>query len=485
MRHLRRLLLDMSLGVPLILIYCLVFFIFLSAAFTFSRFNGELPLYLSEIVCSGPTRNYNCIQDSSPSCIKTLSHLVNVFRTAQMEPILVQDCGVRFTSATFAHFLNLFSDSKDSLALAIGKIYIIKSMIAAYFLTVSLYLVRQFHYTFRFAVQSVICIFAFPYSLFGAASEYPAVIATIAMLPVLISLKIYGQEKRLTPAFHFLFLVNLMIGFAMIMANRFETTMFCGIAILIHVWHSCWNKQQQRAWPPLLIFTTLLLIFTSQNISLRTLLQGTFDGTTKVLSTDTAESSAVVQAIGDAGLSVTAPVTLVDNSSRNVLDAVVVSHTDNRVITLVLLIVFWAPLVLVISPRLVLLFRELLSKRGVRTIASEQLPAVLVLSLFVLIPLIARTIWFFQYAIPLILVFLFATSNLGGSSISLNVLLKTGLFSNALAYVSVLTQNGPLYVGTIVIESHWIAATGLLFGVLVSKLLTMYTIESAVQDRAV
>lgn len=171
MRHLRRLLLDMSLGVPLILIYCLVFFLFLSAAFTFSRFNGELPLYLSEIVCSGPTRNYNCIQDSSPSCFKTLSHLVNVFRTAQIEPILVQDCGVRFTSATFAKFLNLFSDSKDSLALAIGKIYIIKSMIAAYFLTVSLYLVRQFHYTFRFAVQSVICIFAFPYSLFGGATN--------------------------------------------------------------------------------------------------------------------------------------------------------------------------------------------------------------------------------------------------------------------------------------------------------------------------
>jgi len=305
------------------------------------------------------------------------------------------------------------------------------------------------------------------------------------MLPVLISLKIYGQEKRLTPAFHFLFTVNLMIGFAIIMANRFETTMFCGIAILIHVWHSCWKKQQQRAWPPLLIFTTLLLVFVSQNIHLRTFLQGTFDGTTKVLTTDTAESSALVQAIGDAGLSVTAPVTLVDNSSRNVSNAVFADYLDNRVIILVLLIVFWTPLVLVTSSRLVLLFRELVSKRGVRTIASEQLPAVLVLSLFVIIPFVARMIWFFQYAVPLILVFLFATSDLGDSSKSLNALLKTGLFSNALAYVSVLTQNGPLYVGTIVIESHWIAATGLLFGVLVSKLLTIYTIESAVQDRAV
>jgi len=328
-------------------------------------------------------------------------------------------------------------------------------------------------------------MFAFPYSLFGAASEYPAVIATIAMLPVLISLKIYGQEKRLTPAFHILFLVNLMISCAVIMANRFETTMFCGTAILIHVWHSCWKKQLQRAWTPLLIFTTLLLIFLSQNVFLRTLIQGTFDGTTKVLKADTAETSVVVQVIGDAGLSVTAPVTLIDNSSRNVLGALVESHTDNKVIALVLLIVFWAPLVLVILPRLVLLFRELLSKRGVRTIASEQLPAILVLSLFLLIPLMARSIWFFQYALPLILVFLFATSSLGGSSISLNALLKIGLFSNALAYVSVLTQNGPLYVGTIVIESHWISATGILIGVLVSKLVTTYTIDSAVQDKAV
>jgi hypothetical protein len=305
------------------------------------------------------------------------------------------------------------------------------------------------------------------------------------MLPVLISLKIYGQEKRLTPAFHFIFTVNLMISCAVIMANRFETTMFCGVAILIHVWHSCWKKQQQRVWTPLLIFTTLLLIFVSQNMALRTLLQGTFDGTTKILSTDTAETSAVVQSIGDAGLSVTAPITFVDNSSRNVLGAVVESHTDNKVIALVLLIVFWAPLVLVISQKLVLLFRELLSKQGVRTIASEQLPAILVLSLFVLIPSIARSIWFFQYALPLILVFLFATSSLGGSSISLNALLKISLFSNALAYVSVLTQNGPLYVGTIVIESHWIAAAGILIGVLVSKLLTMYTIDSTVQDKAV
>lgn len=454
-----------------------MFFLFLSAGFTFSSFNVDLRWYLSEIVCSGSTGSYNCTQDVQP--------LVSVFRTAENESILLQDYGARYTSASFANFLNIFSNSKDSLAMVVGKMYVIKSIIAACFLTVSLYLVRQFHYTYRFAVQSLICIFALPYSLFGASSEYPAVIATLAMLPILISLKIYGQEKQLTPAFCLVSTVNFMIGCSVIMANRFETTVFCGVAVLIHVWHCCWKRQQQRAWPPLLIFITLLAIFVSQNIALRSLIQGVFKGTTKVLTTDTAQTSAVVQAIGDAGLSVTAPITFFDNSSRNILNAVVTFHTDSKVINLVLLIVFWAPLVLVLSPRLILLFRELLLKRGIRTIVSEQIPAVLVLSLFVLIPFIARSIWFFQYAIPLILVFLFTTSSRSGSSISLNALLKIGLFSNALTYVSVLIQNGPLYVGTLVIESHWIAATGILLGVLISKLFTMYTIESALQDKAV
>ena len=455
----------------------LVFFLFLSAGFTFSSFNVDLRWYLSEIVCSGSTRSYNCTPDVQP--------LVSVFRTTKNEPILLQDYGARYTSASFANFLNFFSNSKDSLAIVVGKMYIIKSIIAAYFLTVSLYLVRQFHYTYRFAVQSLICIFAFPYSLFGASSEYPPVIATMAMLPVLISLKIYGQEKRLTPAFCLVFAVNFMIGCAVIMANRFETTVFCGVAVLIHGWHSCWKRQQQRAWPPLLIFTTLLAIFVSQNIVLKSWFKNLSLNEAKVLSSDTAETSAVVQAIGDPGLSVMSLMTFLDNSSRNVLNAVVASHTDNEVINLVLLIVFWAPLVLVISPRLILLFRELLVRRETHVIIKEHLPALLVLSLFVLIPFIARTIWFFQYAIPLILVFLFTTSSRSGSSISLNTLLKIGLFSNALAYVSVLIQNGPLYVGTLVIESHWIAATGILFGVLISKLFTMYTIESALQDKAV
>ena len=467
-KHFKRILDANSSGGLLLLFYCSIFLLFLSAGVNFSSFNVDLHFYLSEIVCSGPSRSLNCSREFQP--------LASVFRAPQNGSILLQDYGARYTSATFANFLGLFTDRTDSLPLVVAKIYVVKSLIVAYFLTVAVYLTKQFHYTRRFAIQSVVCMFAFPYSLFGASSEYPAVIATVAMLPILISLQIYGQEKQLTTTFHLLLGINFVIGCAVIVANRFETSLFCGLAVLIHSWQTYRKKlNKHRTFLPLLVFAILFAAFVSQNITLQVWLQNLSQNEAKVLSTETAQTSAVVQVIGDAGFSATALLTFFDNSSRNVMNAVLPGQLPFGILGLVLLILFWAPLVLVMTQKLVLLFKAMtLQKRAFKVITEECLPAVLVLILFVLIPFIARTIWFFQYAAPLLLVFLFATKSLNGSFAPLKSLLKVGIFSNALAYVSVVIQNGSLYLGNTAIESYWIVATGLLLGIVAYVSLNLY-----------
>lgn len=451
----------------LFLFFVLIFLIFFIACFGFSSLNPDLHFYLSEIVCSGPSRSLNCSRESQL--------LTNVFRTPENSSILLQDYGIRYISATFAKFVAVFTDRTDSLTLVIVKLYVIKSAVAAYFLTVSVYLTKRFHYTRWFALQSVICIFAFPYSLFGASSEYPATIASVAMLPILISLQIYGQEKQLTSSFHLLVGAILITGFSVVMANRFETTMFCGLAVIAHAWHRYGRVHRFRVWIPLLVYGVLLVVFASQNFTLRSWLQNLLQNRVNILSSDTAQSSVLVQVLGDAGLSAAAPLTFIDNSSRNLSNAVLPSQSRSGIIVIVLLMMFWAPLVLVVSSKLLLLFRGIvLQRQSLGLTVGKYLPGVSVVVLFVLIPYFARTIWFFQYAVPLLLVFLFSTLNLNLSATLLGSLFRVGIFSNALAFISIMTSQGSLYFGSTSIESFWIVITGLLLGVLAYMTLSLY-----------
>lgn len=464
----------------LLLFSCLVSGLFFLAGFGFYRFNVDLPFYLSEIVCSGPSKVKNCRDGVVSSGI--------VFQSSPTGATILQDFGVRYTSATFATFLNLFSNAEDTVATLITKIYAVKSVIVTFFVTVSIYFARRCYYVYRITLESIICTFALPYSLFGAASEYPAVIATIATLPILISLNIYRCEPTISSKFHLLLATTCIFACSVVMANRFETTVFCGIAFLIHAWQCHRKGQVHRGAIPLLMYLTLLVIFISRNDALKYWFRKIVLFDASILNDETVQTSKLVQAIGDSGLSVGAVITLFDNTSRTVtsaLDSSVHSGMQSLLIRVVVL-VSWIPLVLIVSNKLYLLLRAMVKqKRELRAFASEYLPALFVIILFFLIPAIARVIWFFQYANPLILVFLFVIPTFEGNSISLKPLLLIGLFSNTVAYFSVFTQSGSLYLGHIVIGSRWIVVTGLVSLIMSFTICSMYLRESNPQEKEI
>ena len=458
-----------------LLFFCAVFSLFFLVGFNFQLFNKELYFYLSEIICSGPSREINCTPEFQP--------VAEFFRgSSKIE--LLQDYKIRFVSSSFGNFVGLFTGTDDFLTKVVIKIYVLKSLLVAIFLTYSLYLVQKFPFLRQFAAQLTICIFAFPYNFFGASSVYPAPIATIAMLPILLTLRIYGQQKIISPTLNSILALNFVFGCAAIMANRFETTAFCLVAVLVGFWHT--NRQivnKRRALTPLWLYVATLAGFIRFNVSLRSWSVNSIRGEAKVLSLETASSSRLSERIdliyrslsgekssnaADIALALASPSTFIDNSSRNVLNALSSSQFNNLLFKVILLIAFWVPLISLLSQKISLLLRTLWKNRHKpRLSIIEFTPALLVILLFPLIPFFARTIWFFQYAAPLLLVLLLATQSLRTNSKFLKTILGLGIFSNAVAFFIVVNKYGSLYFGSIELKSHFQIAIGLLLGTLI------------------
>lgn len=458
-----------------LVLFCAIFSLFFLVGFNFQLFNKELHFYLSEIICSGPSRQTNCSTEFQP---------VPEFFRGSRKIELLQDYKIRYVSASFANFVGLFTGTEDSLTKVVIKIYVLKSLLVAIFLTYSLYLVKKFSYLRQFAVQLTICTFAFPYTFFGASSVYPASIATIAMLPILLTLRIYGQQKIISPTLNSILALNFVFGCAVIMANRIETSVFCLAAVLVGFWHT--NRKivnRRRAMIPLWIYVATLAGFIRFNVSLRSWFVNSIRGEAKVLSLETAQNSRSSEQIdglfnrlnipeelqtADIALALTSPATFIDNSSRNVLNALSSSQFNNSLIKIILLLAFWAPLICLLWQKISLLFKTLWKNRHEpRLSIIEFTPALLVILLFPLISFFARTIWFFQYAAPLLLVLMLATQGLRTNSKFLNTTLRLGIFSNLVAFFIVVSKNGSLYFGGIELKSHFQIAIGLLLGILI------------------
>jgi hypothetical protein len=423
-------------------VFVFLFLIFLISSFNFHSFNADWPRYLSEVICTGPSKISNC-------SLSAPLDLVKILRSPLSDPLQVYDYGIDFTSASFASFLALFSNVNDSLAIGLLKIHIVKSLIVAYITTVSCYLLSRFPNVKQFGYELIICVFTFPYTIFMASSVYTASISTIALMQILIIIKIFEVENHLSSKVVWILLGNFVAASTLILTNRFETTIFYVFAITLFCLQ-LWKHIEKRTYAKLIFSLSLGIcgVFLVQNRELRNLILTASRRELKILNTETAGSSVVVDKVGDFGLTLTAPITFFDNSTRNLF----LGTTDPGMVpkSLVVLIVItsWIPLIYLFSLKLFSLFRPLLcNSSSKRTFLIENYPALLAIFLLLFIPVYSRTIWFLHYAIPLLCVFLLFTDSSGHRQGSYRKLLGLGMLSNALTFYIVSFGNGTLYIG--------------------------------------
>lgn len=422
------------------------FIIFLIASFNFHSFNADWPRYLSEVICSGPSKVRNC-------SLSAPLELGEILRSPFSDPLQVYDYGIKFTSVGFAAFLGLFSDVSDSLAIGLLKIHIVKSFLVAYLMTFSCYLLSRFPIVRQFGYELIICLFAFPYTIFMASSVYTASVATIALMQILIIIKILEVEKRLPSKVVWILLGNFVASSSIITTNRFETTMFYSIAITLFCLR-LWKHTEKQTYAKLIfsLFLGIISVFLVQNKVLRDLIGMLLRREVKILNPETAGSSVVVDKVGDIGLTVTAPITVFDNSSRNLYSGLADSGLFLDSLIKVIVIVSWIPLVCLFSLKLFSLFRPLFrSSPSWRTFLMESYPALFMIFLFLFIPYFARTIWFLHYAIPLLCVFLLFADSSGLSQRLSRALLGLGMLLNVLTFYIVTLSNGTLYINNYIV----------------------------------
>jgi hypothetical protein len=440
-----------------------LFLIFFIAGFNFETFtNGSHGEYASEIVCSGPSRELNC----------TLKQQVDVqlFRGSIDEPIQLQNIGVKFVSSSFANFLNLFMGSTDTLRTVILKVFAIKSLVAAFLVTYTLFLVKKFDFVQQLATKLFLILFSFPYLIFGTAGVYPAPIATVAVIPILITLKVFEREKKLRPQTLIILFINFFLSLSVIMANRFETTAFMILGICIFGIYNYSKRPKKRILQMIFASTVCLALFAFANPILRNFFLNSPTGKVKVLYQYQAESSTIVKSIGNIGLSVMAPITFVDNSTRNLVDAVI-NDQSNQLIEILLVLLAWIPLSFLLFQVTKKLLLPLFQKNSLwRKSVAERIPALLILSLFWIIPFFARTIWFFWYLAPLLAIFVFFTDHLENAKNSFKLIIWVAIAANAFYFLLVVLKLGNLELGGVTFNPQLQILFGYSLGLIAYKL---------------
>ena len=434
------------------------FLLFLVSSTYFSRFHSDWPYYASEALCSSAANIESCSQtgewpnDPFQVNVRTINH--------------IPDLGVRFTSESFARLYGIFLSQNDTFASAIAKIHIFKSLVTATLLYASLNLVKHFPTLRPYATRAALCAFSFPYLLFTSASVYSAPIASIALLLTLLTMKAMTEVTDLRNSQLVLLASLFLISLAVVLTNRFETTMFCGLAIALSA-ASKWTKRlmHKRLVFCLVSFAALFGICVAQNTELRRLSLETVQLNLRVVSSEAADTSAAVRQVGDFGFSLLAPVTFVDNSTRNLSAATSYAEGSLGRWMYPLIVMSWIPLLVIVIRHLVGLFRPLIvcSKKNFRTLVRRW-PSLLCLALFIVIPSVFKSIWFFQYAVPLIMVSLyFADQERLNNKLTKNLFL-VGVCSNLLAFWSVTRTRDIMAFWNILIESHWLFLAVVLAG---------------------
>ena len=439
-----------------LLCFCSISLLTLITSVFFGRFNSDWRYYMSEAVCSDPSGNTICNDVAIwPS---------DLFERNVESYDRIPDLGARYTSETFARLYRIFLNPSDSLTAATAKIHIFRSLVASSIITSCLILTRRFRKSRVFAVRAAFCAFGFPYLLFTSSSVYPAPLASIAILLFLICVKAITGEENLGTIDRILLLFMFLVSSAVIMANRLEVTAFSGVAIFLVALQN-WRTQRLRKHlvSHVLIFTALFSAFASQNSAIQNNAIEIIGGNFRVVSSEAAEASMLFRNIGDMGFSLLAPVTFVDNSTRNLILAIAGSRSSLGLMTYGLVALAWIPLAVVVLSHVGSLIQPIRLGRKLSTATNSwNWPLLLCFALFFVIPAAFRTIWFFQYAIPLILVSLFFANDSRLNPTLTKLLIVVSALSNLATFFAIARTVNIVYFWGLSIATPWLIIAGLM-----------------------
>ncbi len=404
--------------------WSLLFVITSTAMFFFATFNFDNPTssahsyYLSEIVCRGA--------DHIDLCSNTQPSDVRLFRGDNNEPILTPSYWNNYVSSSFGKFLRLFLSEKSTLRGVVITIFLVKSVVIASLLLLTAHIAARFKNTHHLVAQLLIVLFSVPYIIFGASSVYPAPIASIALVPVLTSMCVLESSNKLNRIDWLILASALIFGISVIVTNRFETSMILGVLIFVGLLIKPDRDDATNFLPRRMLVISsygILLIFVAiTNSVMRRTIGNAFRGKAQILSTDVASTSAAFRNLGDAGLSVTAPLTLIDNTTRNISrqfgdesveQASGAWRTATRLLLLLIQTLGWYPLVVIVGCSVVAVLRLFLTKSRLKSAVVR--PGLCIL-LFFLIPAIARAPAFLWYVLPILLAFVFSSNQVSDFS---------------------------------------------------------------------
>jgi len=384
--------------------------LFFLASFSFqNQFVSAHSYYVSELVCSGPAKESLCTDEQQPD--------IRLFRGLPGEPTQVKEYQARYVSAPFAWLLAQSHSPLDTLREVALKTYVIKSVLAAALVTFVI-VIAAYRRELRPIVLSLFLVmFSIPYAVFAMSGFYHASIASLAVLTLLVTTRLWFgySHKRLTALTLFTILFAL---FYLVSSTRFEALAALIVFVLILPLTSSWRRTLSSiTWRMYLALlgslttATSLAVFT--NDVLKRWMVGALTGTAQVLSRETADQSIIVGAIGDAGLSVLALITLIDNSTRNIgaqfadearqLTSTTVGPIISVALDVILRILAWVPILLVAFAQWRSIRRALRQRASFQERFMMLLPLLIWICLFHFVPMFARTSWFIWYVMPLLL----------------------------------------------------------------------------------
>ena len=340
-----------------------------------------------------------------------------MFRGDPNEPTQIQGYTNRYVSAPFAWLLAQSHSVTDTLRVVLLKTLTLKSLLSAALLTFLLVSAAYNRKIRPLIVRLSLVMFSIPYMIFGLAGFYHAPISSLAVLICLVTINLWLQNK-VKWRIHLSCLALISSLILLISQTRFEAFAALSVMVILLPVTRFWRQNELNiAWNKYLMLVGVLAGVASLSIAYNTKIKiwvvATLGGNAQILSRETADTSLAVRLTGDAGFSLTAPLTLIDNTTRNVgaqfADATRIELSSQwgsllaTVLDVVLRTLSWVPIIIIFGGVLRRFYDSLSSNSSLREKVVVATPFTIWALLFLLIPAYARTPWFIWYVMPILL----------------------------------------------------------------------------------
>ena len=236
------------------------------------------------------------------------------------------------------------------------------------------------------------------------------------------------------------------------------------------------KERKNRTFIILAVSTACFAIAYNLNQTFRQSFLESATGQFKVLSQVQANNSFLVNSIGNSGLSLISPLTFVDNSTRNLND-LIFSDNTNVVSKVLFFIISWIPIFLLTTRALKTIFYPMFNRKSLMLrVIIERIPSLFLMIVFFLVPMYARTVWFFWYLVPLLVIFIFFVDYLKGVERNYKSLIFISIVANAVYFVLVVRNLGAIYLLGVWIDPLVQIFFGLSLGLIAFKLVKSYVL---------